>query len=269
MSINFAAFAASLLPDAERLVASWLPNGKRRGHEWMVGSLNGEAGDSLSINLRTGKWADFAGKDKGGDLLSLYAAVRGLSQLEAARELGAEDDRPQPAPERKPAVIEPQPVLVAPPVGVVVPQQPVYLWVPPGHRKHWSKHCYRYNACGVPVYFVGVGEALEDLETFRADEFAQARETRFGLEGLAGRMVHVPGARHALDDVLAMFGDVHLHATANAHAARTLRALVHPRQRLLQARVGRQQRDAPDEVLRCVHGNLLGVCGHDGAYTIS
>ena len=107
MSINFAAFAASLLPDAERLVASWLPNGKRRGHEWMVGSLNGEAGDSLSINLRTGKWADFAGKDKGGDLLSLYAAVRGLSQLEAARELGAEDDRPQPAPERKPAVIEP------------------------------------------------------------------------------------------------------------------------------------------------------------------
>ncbi len=54
----------------------------------------------------------------------------------------------------QPAVIVPQPVVVAPPVGVVVPQQPVYLWVPPGHRKHWSKHCYRYNACGVPVYFV-------------------------------------------------------------------------------------------------------------------
>ena len=27
---------------------------------------------------------------------------------------------------------------------------------------------------GVPVYFIGVGEALEDLQTFRADEFAQA-----------------------------------------------------------------------------------------------
>jgi fused signal recognition particle receptor len=26
----------------------------------------------------------------------------------------------------------------------------------------------------VPVYFIGVGEALEDLETFRADEFAEA-----------------------------------------------------------------------------------------------
>ena len=55
-----------------------------------------------------------------------------------------------------------------------------------------------------------------------ADELAQARETRLWFEGLAGRMVHVPGARHALDDVLAMLGDVHLHATANAHASRTL-----------------------------------------------
>ncbi len=22
------------------------------------------------------------------------------------------------------------------------------------HRKHWSKYCRNYNACGVPVYFV-------------------------------------------------------------------------------------------------------------------
>jgi hypothetical protein len=32
--------------------------------------------------------------------------------------------------------------------------EPVYLWVPPGHRKHWSKHCAQYGACGAPVYFV-------------------------------------------------------------------------------------------------------------------
>jgi hypothetical protein len=30
----------------------------------------------------------------------------------------------------------------------------VYLWVPPGHRKNWRKHCGQYQACGVPVYFV-------------------------------------------------------------------------------------------------------------------
>jgi hypothetical protein len=32
--------------------------------------------------------------------------------------------------------------------------QPVYMWVPYGHRKNWSKHCHKYHACGVPVYFV-------------------------------------------------------------------------------------------------------------------
>ena len=32
--------------------------------------------------------------------------------------------------------------------------QPVYLRVPPGHRKNWSKHCRKYGACGQPVLFV-------------------------------------------------------------------------------------------------------------------
>jgi hypothetical protein len=31
---------------------------------------------------------------------------------------------------------------------------PIYLHVPPGHEKHWSKHCAQYAACGRPVYFV-------------------------------------------------------------------------------------------------------------------
>jgi hypothetical protein len=51
------------------------------------------------------------------------------------------------------AVIYPQPVIIAQPAVQVV-QQPVYLRVPPGHEKHWSKHCHKYNACGVPVYFI-------------------------------------------------------------------------------------------------------------------
>ena len=32
--------------------------------------------------------------------------------------------------------------------------EPIYLRVPPGHAKHWRKHCHEYNACGRPVYFV-------------------------------------------------------------------------------------------------------------------
>lgn len=51
----------------------------------------------------------------------------------------------------------PQPVLYAPrPVIVThrVVREPVYLWVPPGHRQNWRRHCGRYDACGAPVYFV-------------------------------------------------------------------------------------------------------------------
>jgi hypothetical protein len=51
----------------------------------------------------------------------------------------------------RPAVIYSQPVIVEP-VHVVRP--PIYMHVPPGHAKHWSKHCYRYGACGQHVYFV-------------------------------------------------------------------------------------------------------------------
>lgn len=52
----------------------------------------------------------------------------------------------------QPEVIVAQPVWVQPVRGYQ--PQPVYMWVPPGHQKNWAKHCSRYNACGVPVYFV-------------------------------------------------------------------------------------------------------------------
>jgi hypothetical protein len=51
----------------------------------------------------------------------------------------------------QPEVYVQQPVIVQ---RVRAAPQPVYMWVPPGHRKNWSRHCGRYNACGVPVYFV-------------------------------------------------------------------------------------------------------------------
>jgi hypothetical protein len=53
----------------------------------------------------------------------------------------------------QPQLIVQQPMIIQPVYGRPAPQ-PVYLWVPPGHQKNWRKHCYRYNACGVPVYFV-------------------------------------------------------------------------------------------------------------------
>lgn len=56
----------------------------------------------------------------------------------------------------QPRVIIPTPVVIqAIPAGVV--RAPLYLRVPPGHEKHWAKHCAEYNACGSPVYFVEEG----------------------------------------------------------------------------------------------------------------
>lgn len=56
----------------------------------------------------------------------------------------------------RPELLMPRPV-VAVPAQVVVgapPPEPLYLHVPPGHERHWARHCHEYNACGRPVYFV-------------------------------------------------------------------------------------------------------------------
>lgn len=122
--IRFADLAQALLADAEGLVNKWLPGGAKRGHEYVCGSLSGGAGSSCSVNLTTGMWADFQTGEQGGDMLSLYATIHGLTQGKAARQVaqeegleavagivhgapaGAEPKPPRPAPPPKPAKAE-------------------------------------------------------------------------------------------------------------------------------------------------------------------
>lgn len=85
--IDYAGLARALLDRAETLVPQWLPGGTRKGAEWVCADLGGGRGGSCSVNLVTGAWADFSGDARGGDLLSLYAAIHGLSQGQAARRL--------------------------------------------------------------------------------------------------------------------------------------------------------------------------------------
>lgn len=80
----------------ERVAKYLLPNGKRESHEWVAGSINGESGKSLKVNLAGKKvWSDFA-EGTAGDLLDLWVAVRdcGLHQAmtEAKEFLGIKDD---------------------------------------------------------------------------------------------------------------------------------------------------------------------------------
>jgi hypothetical protein len=56
-----------------------------------------------------------------------------------------------------PVVLYPQPVIIVRQPHTAV-MSPIYLHVPPGHAKNWSKHCKRYNACNQPVYFVKSAE---------------------------------------------------------------------------------------------------------------
>ena len=101
--IDFADLAQALLQRADSLVAAWLPGGQTRGHEYVCADLGGGEGGSLSVNLKTGVWADFSGDDRGGDLVSLYAAIHNLNQGQAARALMAELGWQQAQPVQTPA----------------------------------------------------------------------------------------------------------------------------------------------------------------------
>ncbi len=84
--INRAALA--VLPS---LLKRWVPGGTVQGSEFVA--RNPTRADrrrgSFKVNIRTGKWADFATGAKGGDPVSLAAYLAGLSQVEAARRLAA------------------------------------------------------------------------------------------------------------------------------------------------------------------------------------
>ena len=71
--------SARLAKDATSIAEYLLPNGKRKNGEWAVGSVDGEAGGSMSVRLtgaKAGVWKDFA-TGECGDMIDLWAATRG------------------------------------------------------------------------------------------------------------------------------------------------------------------------------------------------
>ena len=70
--------ARALADNIEALAAELLPAGVGCGREWNVGSIAGEPGRSLAVELvgdRRGLWLDRANPDDAGDALDLVAAV--------------------------------------------------------------------------------------------------------------------------------------------------------------------------------------------------
>jgi hypothetical protein len=87
--IDFAAINRAALAVLPSLLARWAPGGIVCGSEYVA--LNPTRADrrpgSFKVNIRTGRWADFATGDKGGDPISLAAYLAGTGQAEAARNL--------------------------------------------------------------------------------------------------------------------------------------------------------------------------------------
>jgi putative DNA primase/helicase len=116
----FADIAKQALLSSETLVTRWLPGGTKAGPEYKV--INPLRADnkpgSFSINLDTGKWGDFATDKTGLDLISLYAYLEGIEQMDAAIDvadqiyfkLPDEFTKHRPAEERQKPVIDPESV---------------------------------------------------------------------------------------------------------------------------------------------------------------
>jgi putative DNA primase/helicase len=62
--VDFLAVNRTALPHLEALCVRWLPGGRRAGVEWVCGNLGGEPGGSCKVNLRTGRWCDFATRQR-------------------------------------------------------------------------------------------------------------------------------------------------------------------------------------------------------------
>ena len=87
--IDFDAVNRAALASLPALLRWWLPSGRREGQEWVA--INPRRNDrhpgSFKVNMSTGRWADFATGDRGGDVVSLAAYLAGTGQVEAVRNL--------------------------------------------------------------------------------------------------------------------------------------------------------------------------------------
>lgn len=133
-SIDFEGLANFLLFRIRDLLPVWLPGGHMVGHEYCCANLLGGNGKSCKVNIQSGRWADFASGDKGGDLISLFAAIQRINQVDAARQLIEQHNYTSSNAAPSTAVAEYKPVM--PPADAIIPDMkhpqhgdPAHTWV--------------------------------------------------------------------------------------------------------------------------------------------
>jgi hypothetical protein len=90
--IDFALVNRAALADLPAVLRRRLPDGCVVGGEFIARNptRDDRRPGSFKINIRTGRWADFATGDRGSDPVSLIAYLDTCSQGAAARRLAAE-----------------------------------------------------------------------------------------------------------------------------------------------------------------------------------
>jgi putative DNA primase/helicase len=115
-NIPFKEIADAALNSIDTLLSRWLPGGNVQSGEYKVRNplrADDKVG-SFSINMRSGKWGDFATNDAGLDLIGLYAYLEGIKMNEAAIEVADLIGYPLPdecRPKTKPIADKTKPII--------------------------------------------------------------------------------------------------------------------------------------------------------------
>jgi hypothetical protein len=85
----------------------------------------------------------------------------------------------------------PPPVIYTRPVvasrAVLPPDvKPVYLYVPPGQVRKWARHCGKYKACDLPVYFVRMDDSPGKLGRWKVRADSGNRGAEMALRSMGG-----------------------------------------------------------------------------------
>jgi predicted P-loop ATPase len=132
--LDYAGIALTLLAQAPNNLTSWLPGGKVSGKYYKCASIQGGPGDSFLVNLETGLWGEFNGEGtKGKDLIDLYAAIKGLTNHNAALELTGQQIQLAPliVENKAPQTQKKDPIIVKPPKDAPKPSwgSPSKTWL--------------------------------------------------------------------------------------------------------------------------------------------
>jgi putative DNA primase/helicase len=222
--------SAMLAGRIEALCRRPLPSGRRAGPEWRVGSIFGEAGDSLGVHLigeKAGLWRDFADEDgMGGDPIDLVGRVmrldKGGSVAWAKDWLGIDDSHSsppngQPAANHQPTPAEKKPEWTAiGPIPLDAGKAPAHP-----HLGECSARWFYKNPEGGVLMIVNRFET-ENGKEFRPQTFCVGREGQrswqwqslpaprplYNLDLLhraPGATVHICEGEKAADAAMALF----------------------------------------------------------------